>query len=168
MLGARADRPHGTGHDILASLPVDVELLVLDVELNEGQPRVQPVLAVKSARIDARVRRTLDVAGLQPAVLEAALAVGAGYHLATTVGIELRMLAVTQVDLVLLLGTRVETEVGLVGEVVRVEEHANEGRFRDEGLGLLGFAAEDARFLAVVHLRFRVAVRYLCGRKSVR
>lgn len=69
VLGAGADGPHGTGHDVLAALPVDVELLVLDVELDEGLTRVQPVLAVQSAWVDARVCRTLNVACLQAAVL---------------------------------------------------------------------------------------------------
>lgn len=69
MLGAGADGPHGAGHNVLAALPVDVELLVLDVQLDEGLTRVQPVLAVQGARVNTRVSRTLHVARLQTAVL---------------------------------------------------------------------------------------------------
>lgn len=69
MLGAGADGPHGAGHDVLAALPVDVELLVLDVELDKRLTRVQPVLAMQGARVDTWVRRALNVACLQAAVL---------------------------------------------------------------------------------------------------
>jgi len=158
VLRAGADGSHRARHDVLASLPVDVELLVLDVELDEGQPGVEPVLAVQRARIDARIRRALHVARLQSAVLEHALAVAAGHDLAATVRVELRMLAVPEIHLELLLGARVEAKVRLIGEIVRVEDHSHEARLADERLRLLGLAAIDARVLAIAHLGFRVAV----------
>jgi hypothetical protein len=156
-----ADWPHRTGHDVLATLAINVKLLVLDVELNKGQPRVKMVLAVKVSRIDARVGWTLHVAGLESAVLESALAIAAGQNLPASIWVELRMLAVAEVDLELLLGSRVEAEVGLIGEVVRVEENPNDTRFRDEGLRLFRLSTEYSRVLTVAHLCFGVAVRYL-------
>lgn len=78
--------------------------------------------------------------------------------LAPPVGVQLRMLPVPQVHLELLLSPGVETEVGLIGEVVRMEEHLDEARFRDEGLRLLALAAEHARVLAVANVRLSVAV----------
>lgn len=71
------------------------------------------------------------------------------------------MLAVTQIYLELLLGAGVETEVRLIGEVVRVEEDPDETRLRDKGLRLLRLAAKDTRILAVVDLGLGVSIDYL-------
>lgn len=100
----------------------------------------------------------MHVTRLQPAVLEYALAVAAGHDLAATIRIKLRMLAVSQIYLKLLLGARIEAEVRLIGEIVRVEDHPHEAGLADEGLRLFGLAAVDTRVLAIAHLRLRVAV----------
>lgn len=56
-------------------LPVDGELLILQVQLDEGLPRVEAIAALKCPRIDSRVGGRLDVAGLQSTVTELALAI---------------------------------------------------------------------------------------------
>lgn len=64
--------------DVFSPLTVDGKLLVLDVQLDEGQPGVEPVPALERPRVDSRVGRRLDVTRLQPAVAELALAVRPG------------------------------------------------------------------------------------------
>lgn len=68
------------------------------------------------------------------------------------------MLTVAQVHLVRLLRPRVEAEVSLVGEVIRVEDELDERRFRDERLRLFDFPAEQSRFLSVGDVRPLVPV----------
>jgi len=165
---AGTDRPHRARHDILASLAVDVELFVLDVKLDEGQPSVQTIFAVQCARIDARISRALHIARLQSTVLEDALAIAARHDLAATIWIKLRVLAISEVYLELRFGARVEAEVRLVGEVVRVEDHPHEASLADEGLWLLGLAAVDAWILAIAHLGLRIAVYDLEQRPGTR
>lgn len=55
----------------------------------------------------------------------------------------------------------IEAEVSLVGEVVGVKDDFDEVGLRDEGLWLLNFTAEQARLLAVGHIRLCIAVHDL-------
>lgn len=158
VLRTGTDRPHRTCHDIFTTLTVDVELFVLDVEFDEGQSGVQTIFAVQRAGINTGISRALYVARLQPAVLEDTFAVTAWYDLATTIRIELRVLAVSEIHLELRLGTRIKTEIRLIGEVVRVEDHPHEAGLTDEGLRLFGLATVNARVFAIAHFCLRVAV----------
>lgn len=47
MILTRSDGSHRAGHDVLAALPVDIELLVLDVQLYVRQSGIQVVPAGK-------------------------------------------------------------------------------------------------------------------------
>ena len=86
--------------------------------------------------------------------------------LAPPVGVELGVLAISEVDVELLFGPRVEAEVSLVGEVVRVEKELDEARLRDERLRLLGLTAEEPRLFSVAHFRLRVTVHDLQVEKA--
>lgn len=71
------------------------------------------------------------------------------------------MLAVPQINLELLLCTRVETEICLIRKVVSVKQNLDEARLRDECLRLLGLAAEKTRVFPVAHIRLGVAIHDL-------
>lgn len=68
------------------------------------------------------------------------------------------MLSIAEVNIELLLRSGVEAEVGLVGEVVSVEEELHEGGLRDESLWLFSLSAEQTRILPVAQLRLGVPV----------
>jgi hypothetical protein len=78
MLLSGRDRPHGARHDVLASLAIYIELFVLYVKFDEGQPRVEMVTAVKTSGVNTGVSRRLYVTSLKAAVTENALTVGPG------------------------------------------------------------------------------------------
>lgn len=71
------------------------------------------------------------------------------------------MLAVAEVHIVLLLRPRVEAEVSLVREVVRVEEQLNKASLRDEGLRLLCLPAEQTGVFTITKLSLSVAIHDL-------
>ncbi len=52
------------------------------------------------------------------------------------------MLSVSEVDLVLLFGPRVEPKVRLLREVVDGKNEADDARLRNESLGLLNFSTK--------------------------
>lgn len=81
--------------------------------------------------------------------------------LSTSIGVQFGVLAVTQIDHELLFGSRVETEIRLVGEVVAVEHNFDERSFRHERLRLFALATKDTRLFSIGNVRFRVAVHYL-------
>lgn len=71
--------------------------------------------------------------------------------------------------LLLQLNAGVEAEVGLLGEVVDVEDDLYEGCLRDESPRLLDLAAEHPEVLAVADVCLRVAVHDLRrGKRSLR
>lgn len=72
------DWPHGTGHDVLTSLAINVELLVLYVQFDEWQCSVEVVGTVQVAGVHSGVRRGLDVTGLQTTVFKHAVTIGPG------------------------------------------------------------------------------------------
>lgn len=158
MLRAGTDGAHGAGHDVLAPLTVDVEFLVLDVKLYEWQPSVKSVFAVESAGIDAGVSRALDVTGLETTVLENAFAVASGHNFTAPIRVELGVLSVSEVDFELLLGSRVEAEVCLVGEIVGVKKYADETCLRNKGLRLFRFPAKYPWVFSVAHFGLSVAI----------
>lgn len=61
--------------DVFSPLTVDGKLLVLDVQLDEGQSGLQPVSTLEGPRVNSRIGRRLYVAGLQPAVAKFSLTV---------------------------------------------------------------------------------------------
>ena len=73
------------------------------------------------------------------------------------------MLTVPQIHLKLLFCSGIETEVRLVREIVRVEQHLDETRLRDECLWLLRLAAEHTRILSVAYVSLCVAIHNLKG-----
>lgn len=77
------------------------------------------------------------------------------------IGIQFRMLSVPQIDDQLLFRSGVETEVGLVGEVVGMEQHFYKRRLRHERLRLFALSTEHSRFLPVRYVRFCIAIHYL-------
>lgn len=64
------------------------------------------------------------------------------YYFSSSVGIQLRMLPVPQIDHELLFCFGVETEVSLICEIVTVEQHLNEGGLGHENLGLFTFSTK--------------------------
>ncbi|RZF46268.1 hypothetical protein LSTR_LSTR014195 [Laodelphax striatellus] len=71
------------------------------------------------------------------------------------------MLSISEVDIKLLFSPRVETEVGLIGEVIDVEEQFHKTRLRNERLRLFRLAAEQSRVFSVAQLCFCIAIYYL-------
>ena len=71
------------------------------------------------------------------------------------------MLTVSEVHLKLLLRAGIETEVCLVSEVVRVKQHLDEARLRDECLWLFRLAAEHTRIFPVAYVSLCVAIHDL-------
>lgn len=71
------------------------------------------------------------------------------------------MLAVPKVHHKLLFRPRIETEVRLVREIVRMKEHLNEWRLWHEGLRLLALTTKHARLLPVRYIRLRIPVHNL-------
>ncbi|MPC08210.1 hypothetical protein E2C01_000786 [Portunus trituberculatus] len=140
-----AEGPHGAHHGVLAALAVHIELLILDIQLDEGHARVEIVLAVQVARVHTRVARRLHEARLELAVREHPLAIRPGHHLSTPER----------------LNAGVEAEVGLLCKVVDVEDYFDEGSLGDEGPGLLDLATEHAQILPVRYIRLCVAVHDL-------
>lgn len=161
VLGSRTDRPHGTSHDVLAALSINVELFIFNVKFDKRLSSIEPVFAVQSSRINSRIGRTLYVTGLKSTVVKTALAIRIRYYDSTTIRIKFRMLAVTQIDFVLLLGSRIKAEVCLICKVVRVKENFDDARFRYKCLRLLGFTAKYTLLLAIVHFGLLIAVYYL-------
>lgn len=77
------------------------------------------------------------------------------------VRVQFWMLSVPEIYFQLLFGSRVETEVGLIGKIVRMEKHLDEARFRDERLRLFALSAEHSRIFAVANIRLGITVYYL-------
>ena len=89
-------------------------------------------------------------------------------HFPAAVRVELRVLTISQIHLKLLFCSGIETEVCLVREVVRVEQHLDEARLRDERLWLLRLTAERTRIFTVAYVSLCVAIHDLkrdCGGK---
>ena len=94
VFGTGTDGTHWTGHDVLATLTIYIELLVLYVQFDEWQSGVEPILAMQCPWIDTRISRTLNVASLQSTVLESALAVSAGHDFTPALWVKLGMLPI--------------------------------------------------------------------------
>ena len=88
-------------------------------------------------------------------------------HLPAAVGVQLWVLAVPQVHFELLLSTRIEAEVRLVREVVRVEQHFDKTRFWNERLGLLRLSTEEPRIFPVTYVCLGIAINNLKLNKTI-
>lgn len=71
------------------------------------------------------------------------------------------MLTISQIDDQLLLRPRIEAEIRLIGEILHVEQHLYEGRFRHERLRLFTLAAIHSRLFPVGYVRLSISVHDL-------
>jgi hypothetical protein len=77
------------------------------------------------------------------------------------VWIQLWVLAIAKIYFKLLLCSRIEAEVGLVREIVRVELHFDKASLGDESLWLFNLTTKHSRVSAVTDLSLGVAINDL-------
>lgn len=78
--------------------------------------------------------------------------------MSSSVGVKFRMLSVSEINVELLFGPRIEAPVSLICEVVDVKNELDETRFGYERLRLFRFTAEYAWLFTIAQFRLGVAV----------